>query len=135
MLFDSIGNFLTIIRNGIMASKLSVVVPHSKMSMALVDILKQEGFIKDYQEVASAENVQFKQIKIFLKYVEGESVIHEIVRVSKPGRRIYAKIKNVRPVIGGLGVSILSTSRGLMTDKRAKDSTMKIGGEVICRVW
>lgn len=135
MLFDSIGNFLTIIRNGIMASKLSVAVPHSKMSMALVDILKQEGFIKDYEVVVSSENSKFKQIKIFLKYVDGESVIHEIVRVSKPGRRIYAKIKNVRPVIGGLGVSILSTSCGLMTDKQAKAPTLQIGGEVICRVW
>ncbi len=135
MLFDSIGNFLTIIRNGIMASKPFVLTPHSKMSMGLVDILKQEGFIKDYQEVTSLDNPKFKQIKILLKYVEGESVIHEIVRVSKPGRRVYAKIKNVKPVVGGFGISILSTNGGLMTDKKAKEPLLQIGGEVICRVW
>ena len=93
MSMDSIGNFLTIIRNGIMASKPFVIAPHSKMSVELMRILKEEGFIKNF-EIDNSDPV-IKKIKVVLKYVQGESVIHKIVRVSTPGRRVYAKIKNV----------------------------------------
>ncbi len=133
MSIDSIGNFLTKIRNALMASKPFVEVSYSKMNEQIAEILKQEGFIKDVQ-VVQGDNT-FQTLKVVLKYVDGESVIHEITRVSKPSCRIYAKVKNLKPVIGGLGVSILSTSQGLMTDKQAKETTSRIGGEVICKVW
>ena len=130
MSVDTIGNFLTIIRNGIMRSKRFVVAPYSKMRHNLAKILEQEGFIGGV-EILDGE--QFKSIKIVLKYYQGESVIHEITRVSKPSRRVYAKSKNIKPVIGGLGVSIFSTNKGLITNKASKD--MNIGGEFICTVW
>lgn len=131
MAIDAIGDFLTIIRNGIMASKSVVVVPHSKMRLAIAHILKDEGFIKD--AVVLDEDPLKKQIKLFLKYVNGESVIHEIKRVSTPGRRLYAGAQTVKPVIGKLGISILTTNRGVVTNKQAKE--LGVGGEVICTVW
>ena len=133
MSIDAIGNFLTITRNRIMASRPSAVAPHSKMNEEIARVLKQEGFIKDFQ-IDSSDPVK-KQLTITLKYVGGESVIHEIKRVSTPGKRTYSKVKNIKPVIGGFGISILTTNRGIMTDKQAKDSSTKIGGEVICTVW
>jgi small subunit ribosomal protein S8 len=131
MSVDAIGNFLTIIRNGLMASKPFVLAPHSKLSMSIAQILKEEGFIRDFV-VVDSESAQ-PSIKILLKYVEGESVIHEITRVSKPGCRYYSSIKNVKPVIDGLGISILSTNRGILTNKKAK--ALNVGGEVLCTVW
>jgi small subunit ribosomal protein S8 len=133
MSIDSIGNFLTRIRNALMASKPSVEVSHSNMNEQIALLLKQEGFVKDVQVIDNQD--AFKTLKVVLKYVDGESVIHEITRISKPSRRVYAKVKNIKPVIGGLGLSILSTSKGLMTDKQAKESTSRLGGEVICKVW
>lgn len=131
MSIDAVGNFLTIIRNGLMASKPFVVAPHSKLSVSIVQILKDEGFIRDFI-IQDEEQVQ-PNIKLFLKYVNGESVIHEITRISKPSRRKYAGIKNVKPVIGGLGISILTTNRGILTNKKAKE--LGVGGEVLCTVW
>jgi len=131
MSLDTIGDFLTIIRNGLMVSKRFVVIPFSKMKFELAKILKEEGFIQDC--ILIDEDPKKKAIKVFLKYVDNESVIHEICRVSKPGRRCYAGSAKVKPVIGGLGVSILSTSKGVMTNKKAKE--LNIGGEVICTVW
>lgn len=133
MSVDTIGNFLTIIRNKIRSSKPYAFAPHSKMNEQIARILKAEGFIKDFE--VDATDALRKQLKIVLKYVEGESVIHDIQRVSKPSRRIYAKVKNIKPIIGGLGISILTTNRGIMTDKQAKSNSAGIGGEVICRVW
>lgn len=127
---DVIGDFLTIIRNGIMASKPFVVAPHSKMKFEIGRVLKEEGFIKDC--IILDEPVK-KEIKIVLKYIGSESVIHEIVRVSTPGRRFYARAKNVRPVIGGLGLSLLTTNRGILSHKKAKN--LSVGGEVVCTVW
>lgn len=131
MSVDSIGDFLTIIRNGVMASKPSVQAPHSRMREQLVDLMKQKGFIRDYQ--VTEEEAGKKRIKVVLKYVEGESVIHEIKRVSTPGIRSYTGIKNVKPVIGGLGMTVLSTSRGLLAQDQAK--AQRVGGEVICTMW
>jgi len=128
---DTIGDFLTIIRNGIMASKRQVVAPHANLRVEIAKILKDEGFIKDII-VEEIDPVK-KEITIFLKYVDGESVIHEINRVSKPSKRHYARTGEVKPVIGGLGISILTTSKGVITDKKAKE--LAIGGEVICTVW
>lgn len=131
MSIDAIGNFLTIIRNGIMSSKMVVEVPHSNLKVEVTNLLKEEGFIKD---LAVIDNDGKKTIKIFLKYDnKGESVIHEITRVSRPGRRSYKGATNIKPVIGGLGVSILTTSKGVITQKKAKE--LGIGGEVMCTVW
>jgi len=137
MSLDVIGDFLTIIRNGLSRSKQSVVAPYSRMREAIARILKDEGFIRDYIVVDGVPSE--KSIKVILKYVDGESVIHEIQRISTPGRRRYVKIakargiKRLKPVIGGLGLSILTTSRGLVSHKKAKE--LGIGGEVVCTVW
>ena len=127
---DVIGDFLTVIRNGIAVSKLSIVVPYSKLKHSLVEIFKSEGFIKDF---AVEELGHKKALKVFLKYVNGESVIHEISRVSKPGKRMYRGFKDLKPVVGGLGVSVLTTSQGILTNKQAKSRS--VGGEVICTIW
>ena len=132
MSIDAIGNFLTIIRNGLMISSPYVVVPYSNMRNELTQILKEEGFIKSFSILNENELTQ-KSIKIFLKYVDGESAIHEIKRISRPGRRMYSGIKNVKPVIGGLGLSILTTNKGVITHKKAKE--LGLGGEVLCTIW
>lgn len=130
MSMDTVGNFLTIIRNGLLVSKPFVMVPQSKMNKAIADILLSEGFIRFAQEV---EQDNKKALKIGLKYVGGESAIHELKRVSKLSRRNYSGVSDIKPVIGGLGISILSTNRGVITQKEAK--RLGVGGEVICTVW
>ncbi len=132
MSIDAIGNFLTIIRNGLMNSSPFVVMPYSNMRYEITQILKDEGFIKNFAILNENELTQ-KSIKIFLKYVDGESAIHEITRISRPGRRMYSGIKNVKPVIGGLGLSILTTNKGVITHKKAKE--LGLGGEVLCTIW
>ena len=127
---DVIADFLTSIRNGVFRSKSSVVTSYSKLRYEIAQILKQEGFVSDVV-LEDKEGVQ--AIKVVLKYVQGESAIHEIVRVSKPSRRIYTPIDRMKPVIGGLGVSILTTSKGVMTDKVARQQ--RVGGELICTIW
>ena len=128
---DSIGDFLTIIRNGIARSKEFVVLPYSNMRFELAKILREEGFI-DNIVVVEFDRPK-KSLKLFLRYMDGESAIHEIKRESTPGRRLYARAHDLKPVIGGLGVSIVTTSSGVMTNKKAKE--LKIGGEVVCTVW
>jgi len=131
MSIDTIGDFLTIIRNGRMVSKPSVVAPYSRVKHAIADILKSEGFIRGCEVI---ENTSGKKVlKLSLKYVNGESVIHEITRKSTPGLRVYTGSRTIKPVIGGLGLSIITTSRGLLTHKKAKE--LGVGGEVICTVW
>ncbi len=132
MSIDILGNFLTTIRNGIARSKPFVEIPYSKLKYDLALVLQDEGFISGI-EITHENDVVNKQLKIFLKYVNNESVIHEITRVSKPSRRVYAGVGNMKPVIGGLGVSVLTTNKGLLTDKTAKK--MRVGGEIICTVW
>lgn len=136
MSIDTIGNFLTIIRNGLQRAKPFVVVPYSGLKQAMLVTLKTEGFIRDY--VVVGENDVKKSLKIYLKYVDGESVIHELSRISSPGCRRYAQVATkgyhkIKPVIGGLGISIITTSRGVMTHKKAKE--LGVGGEVLCTVW
>ncbi len=130
MSIDTIGDFLTIIRNGIMSSKSFIVAPHSTLKLEIASILKEEGFIKDFTVIDEDGK---KAIKIFLKYVNGESVIHDLKRVSRPGRRNYKGAASIKPVIGGLGLSILTTSKGVVSHKKAKE--LGIGGEVVCTVW
>ena len=131
MSIDTIGDFLTVVRNGLMVSKTFVVAPYSSLKFEIAKILKEEGFIKDC--IIIEDDPQKKAIKMFLKYVNNESVIHEITRVSKPGRRSYSGATKIKPVIGGLGLSILSTNRGLISNKKAKE--LNVGGEVVCTVW
>lgn len=130
MSIDIIANFLTIIRNGIMASRSTVVAPFSKMKYEIARILLQEGFISAYRVVGEGIH---KSIEVELKYVDGESVIHDIRRCSKPSRRVYSSIDTIKPVIGGLGISILSTNKGVLSHKQAK--TANVGGEILCTVW
>ncbi len=132
MSVDSIADFITIIRNGIMVSKSVVAAPYSKMRHSIAHILKDEGYIHDFA-IVNADSEATKSLKIVLKYVDGESVIHEITRISTPGRRVYVGSKDIKPVIGKLGISILTTNRGLIVNKQAKK--LNVGGEVICTVW
>jgi small subunit ribosomal protein S8 len=121
---------LTIIRNGVMSSKSFVTAPYSNLKFEIANILKNEGFIRN---AAVVEEENKKLIKVFLKYVDGESVIHELTRISRPGRRDYKGVSRIRPVIGGLGVSILTTNKGILTNRKAKE--LGVGGEIICTVW
>jgi len=130
MSVDTIGDFLTIIRNAVMVSKASIQVPFSKMRLAIAHILKAEGFIRDFDEIQDDNQ---KKLRIILKYSSGESVIHAIDRVSKLGGRRYVGFRAIKPVSDGLGISILTTSRGVLTNKQAKK--LGVGGEVICTVW
>ena len=131
MSIDSIGNFLTIMRNGIMAGKRDVTAPYSKLKHEIARVLLDEGFIHDIVEIEVDDNK--KNIRIDLKYIKGESVIHEIDRASKPGLRLYKGHDKIKPVIGNLGISILTTNRGVMTNKKAR--SLGVGGEILCTVW
>uniref|UniRef100_A0A7C2E9Z3 Small ribosomal subunit protein uS8 n=1 Tax=Ammonifex degensii TaxID=42838 RepID=A0A7C2E9Z3_9THEO len=128
---DPIADFLTRIRNANMVYHSTVEIPASKVKVALATILKEEGFIKDYEVI---EDGKQGIIRIYLKYgANRERVLTGLRRISKPGLRVYARKDQVPRVLGGLGVAILSTSKGIMTDKQARK--LKLGGEVICYVW
>jgi small subunit ribosomal protein S8 len=131
VLTDPIADMLTRIRNANMAEKKDVQMPHSKMKSEVARILKSEGFIKDY----TMENEDGKSIlKVFLKYtLEREPVIQGLRRISKPSCRKYVASTEVPRVLGGIGIAILSTSSGVMTDNEARKQT--VGGEVLCYVW
>ena len=131
MSVDSIGDFLTIMRNGIMIGKNEITAPYSKLKHEIARVLLDEGFIRDIVEIEQDDNK--KQLKIGLKYVKGESVIHEIDRESKPGLRLYKGHKKFKPVIGNLGISIITTNRGVMSNKKAR--SLGVGGEILCTVW
>jgi small subunit ribosomal protein S8 len=129
---DPVADMLTRIRNANVAMHDSVVMPSSKLKEALANVLKREGFIGDY-EVRETEGPG-KTLEIQLKYAADRTrSISGIRRVSKPGLRVYAKSARVPRVLGGMGVAVLSTSQGLMTDKEARQK--KVGGEVLCYVW
>ena len=131
MYTDPIADYLTRIRNGIQAGHDAVVVPASKMKAQLSGILKQEGYIHSFKEV---EHEGRQYLIVNLKYVKDkENVIHGLRRVSRPGLRIYAGVKEIPDVHGGLGIAILSTPKGLLTGKDAKKQN--VGGEVLAHVW
>jgi len=131
MVTDPIADLLTRIRNANTARKEKVDVPASKMKQAIVDILKKEGYIRSYRIV---DEKGHKVIRIFLKYgPKQEQVITRLERISRPSVRQYANKDNLPRVINGLGIAILSTSRGLMTDREAR--RQGIGGEILCKVW
>lgn len=132
MMSDPIADMLTRIRNGNTAKHDFVSVPSSKMKLAVVDILVQEGYIKGYKIV---EDGQFKNIRIELKYgaTKNEKVISGIKKISKPGLRVYAGKDELPSVLGGLGTAIISTNKGVITDKEARK--LQVGGEVIAFIW
>lgn len=128
---DPIADMLTRIRNALVAKHKSVEVPASNMKRAIAGILLREGFIKGFTEVSDKKQ---GILKIDLKYAHGsERVLSGLKRISKPGLSVYAKREDVPRVLGGLGVAIISTSKGVMTDKQAR--TEGLGGEVICYIW
>ncbi len=131
MFTDPIADYLTRLRNGIMAGHDAVVVPASKMKEQISSILKQEGYIHSYKAV---EHEGRNYLVVNLKYVKDkQSVIHGLKRVSKPGLRVYAGVKEIPEVNGGLGITILSTPKGVLTGKDAKKQNL--GGEILASVW
>jgi small subunit ribosomal protein S8 len=130
-LSDPLGDMLTRIRNAQRARLTSCISPASKLRTNVLDVLKREGFIRGFAQEQLRPGIA--QLRIELKYNEGEPVIKEITRVSRPGRRVYSKIKELPRVYNGLGVSIISTPRGVMSDAEARAAN--VGGEVLCRVF
>ena len=130
-LTDPIGDMFSRIRNGQMRSLSSIEIPSSNFRKNILEILKKEGFIKDYY-IEKSENNKIN-LKINLKYYEGDPVIKEIKRISKPGRRVYSRANSIPRVMNGLGLAILSTPKGVMTDSEAKKNN--VGGEIICRIF
>ncbi|MBU3679449.1 MAG: 30S ribosomal protein S8 [Candidatus Kapabacteria bacterium] len=127
---DTIADFLTRIRNASAAKHKSVDVPASNLKVAIAEILKDQGFIQDFSK---SEDGKQGVLSVKLRYYYGQPVIREIHRVSKPGRRIYAPVERLPRVRNGLGVAIISTPRGVMTDKQARREN--VGGEVLCTIW
>ncbi|MCM8787589.1 MAG: 30S ribosomal protein S8 [Candidatus Omnitrophica bacterium] len=127
---DLISDSFTIIRNAVSAKKEEVLIPYSKLILKICEVLKDEGYIDNFK---IAEYNNFKKIKVYLKYEMKKSVLHQIVRVSRPSRRIYVKAEDIKDVLGGYGISIISTSKGIFSNKQAKK--LKIGGELIGLVW
>jgi small subunit ribosomal protein S8 len=130
-LSDPIGDMLTRIRNAYGRKKTKVSTPASSLRVRVLDVLKAEGYIRDYAKV-DFENGK-SELEIELKYYEGTPVIREISRVSKPGRRVYVSVKSIPSVANGLGISILSTPKGVMADHQAREQN--VGGEVLCQVF
>ena len=129
---DPIADFLTRIRNGIQAKKRWIDVPSSSMKKRIAYVLKEEKYIEDFFFISESSNKE--KIRIFLKYdYNGESVIEKIERISKPGLRVYVGNGQAPRVLVGLGISILSTSKGVLSNKKAKD--LGVGGELICEVY
>jgi len=131
MVNDPIGDMIARIKNAAMRKRGKVLTPASKMRQRVLDVLADEGYIRGYTLVQNPG--EFPQFEIELKYFDGEPVIVEINRVSKPGRRVYSSIGDLKPIKNGLGISILSTSKGVMSDTAARDAN--VGGEVLLRVY
>ena len=149
MMTDPLADMLTRIRNGNAIERPAVDMPATRLKAAVAQVLKDEGFILDYQlgemvaDESGAETFTPKPItgggpkavlRVFLKYgPDGEKVIRNIERASRPGRRLYRRADQVKPVLDGLGIAVISTSRGVMSDRRARAE--RLGGELLCRVW
>jgi small subunit ribosomal protein S8 len=131
MMTDPIADMLTRIRNAVRVERPHVDLPLSKVKRGLAEVLKREGYIWDWEEVPSEPA---RQLRLHLKYgPNGERVIRNIRRVSKPGCRVYSGSTDLKPVLGGLGISIISTSRGVISDREARQR--KLGGEVLCEIY
>ena len=127
---DPIADYLTRVRNASKARKVRVEIPSSKMKIGLSDILKSRGYIVDYEVI---EDSKQNKINILLKYKDGLPAISGLKKISKPGLRIYKKSTEMPRVLNGLGTAVISTSKGLLTDKQARQQL--IGGEVVCHIW
>ena len=133
MMTDPIADMLTSIRNAVRIERPRVEMPLSKVKRGLAEVLKREGYIWDWS-IEQEEGAPSKQLFIDLKYgPNGERVIRHIRRVSKPGRRVYSQASGLKPVLNGLGISIISTSRGVISDREARQRNL--GGEVLCEIW
>ena len=130
-LVDPIGDMLTRIRNGQMRSLTKIEIPFSSFRAKILEVLKKEGYIIDFK--INENKNKIKSILLDLKYYEGQPVIKEIKRISKPGRRVYSRATSIPKVLNGLGLAILSTSKGVMSDAEATKNNL--GGEIICRVF
>ena len=128
---DPLGDLLTRIRNGQRARKSTVLTPASRLRSNVLEVLKREGYIRGYSQRETGPGI--RELTIELKYHDGEPVIRKISRVSTPGRRVYSRIKDLPRVYNGLGISIISTPRGVMSDAEARAAN--VGGEVLCRVF
>lgn len=129
---DPIADFLTRIRNANMKKKERVDIPFSKIKTEIARVLKEEGYIANYKAIHNETKGGF--VRVFLKYTDKNTgVIQGLKRVSRPGKRVYSSYENIPTVRGAFGTSILSTSKGIMTDEKAK--TEKVGGEVLCQIW
>jgi small subunit ribosomal protein S8 len=132
MMTDPIADMLTRIRNAVRVEHPHVEMPTSKVKRGLADVLKREGYIWDWEEID--QGLPTRQIRLDLKYgPSGERVIQQIKRVSTPGRRVYSKSRELRPILNVLGISVISTSTGVISDREARQKN--IGGEVLCQVW
>ncbi len=131
MMTDPIADMLTRIRNAVRIERPVVEMPTSKVKKGVADVLKREGYIWDWSEV---EEQPVKKLQIELKYgPNGERLIRHIKRVSTPGRRVYSRARDLRPILQGLGISVVSTSRGVVSDREARQRNL--GGEVLCQIW
>ena len=127
---DPIGDLITRIRNAALRGRSKVMSPTSTLRVRVLNVLKDEGYIRDFSEV---EKDGRKELEIELKFFEGQPAIHEIQRVSKPGRRVYASVRNLPRINNGLGVAIVSTPKGVMADHAERDAN--VGGEILCTVF
>ncbi len=132
-LTDPVGDMLTRIRNGQRAKMDSVITPASKLRAHVLDVLQREGYIRGYTEILLGRMEQHKGLRIELKYFEGEPAIRHLARVSKPGRRVYSGSKELMRVKNGMGITIVSTPRGVLSDAEARDAN--VGGEVLAEVF
>lgn len=127
---DPIADFLSRIRNGAMVQKEKVAAPHSRVVLELAKVLAREGFIESVDTRGSGIK---KEIVVTMRYIDEESAFENVQRVSKPGRRVYRQSKNLRPIKSGFGTAVLSTPKGILTDKEAK--SQNVGGEILCTIW
>ena len=125
---DPIADFLTLIRNATRAKKETVDVVQSKMNKEILGIIKREGYISDFKPLEAS-----RKIRVYLKYASNRSVIKNVRKVSKPGLKVYTSYNKIPHVLRGLGIAIISTSKGVMTNKEARE--LKVGGEILCYVW
>ncbi len=130
-LSDPIADMLTRIRNAVKAKFNSVDIPGSKLKVEMARILRDEGYIRNYKFLKDGKQ---GILRVYLKYGSGQTnIVYGLKRISKPSRRLYVRSKDIKPVLNGLGISILSTSKGIMTDKKARQEN--VGGEILCNIW
>lgn len=131
MITDKVADMLTRVRNGYLGGKKEVVVPHSTLKAELARVMTEENYLEGFE--MKKDDKGFQEIRVTLKYVDDKPAVNKIKRISKPGLRVYKRAHELTPVLSGMGVAILSTSKGIMTGKNAKKQNL--GGEVLCELW